>query len=278
MDFIEISITCEPDYQEILMAEISELSYDSIIEIDEGFNAYVTTELFDQEALDALLGRYKIARINYVKKSVAKENWNVAWEKNYDPIVINNDCIVRAAFHKIEQAYTYDIIITPKMSFGTGHHETTSQVLMLQMTLDHIGKNVMDAGCGTGILSIMAEKRGAAKVDSFDIDEWCVENSEENYQLNQCENCTIQKGSIAEVVLGNAPYDIVIANINKNILLSEMSKYANHLSENGDLLLSGFYESDLSDIKASCAENGLKYDTHILKNNWVAAHFVKERP
>ncbi len=278
MDFVEISITCQQDYREILMAEISELSYDSIIETDDGFNAYVTAELFDQQTLDTLISRYDDAQVVYCKKDIAKENWNATWEENYDPIVVSDQCIVRAAFHKTERPYTYDIIITPKMSFGTGHHETTSQVLILQMGLDHQNKSVMDAGCGTGILSIMAEKRGATKVDSFDIDEWCVENSDENYQLNKCQKCTIQKGSIAEVVLNNTPYDIVIANINKNILLSEMGQYANHLSENGNLLLSGFYQSDLGDIKTSCAKNGLKYNKHITKNNWVAAHFVKERP
>lgn len=258
------------------MAEISQLSYDSIMETDEGFNAYVTTELFDQNELDALLDRYKVAEIEYAKKSVAKENWNAEWEENYDPIVINEKCIVRAAFHEIAQPYTYDIIITPKMSFGTGHHETTSQVLTLQMDLNHQDKKVMDAGCGTGVLSIMAEKRGASQVDSFDIDEWCVENSTENYQLNNCEKCTIQKGSIVEVKLSETPYDIVIANINKNILLSEMGQYASYLADNGDLLLSGFYTHDLEDIKTSCQDNGLKFQNHITKNNWVAVHFVKE--
>ena len=276
MDFIEISITCQPDFQEILMAEVSQLGYDSIIETEDGFNAYVTAELFDQEALNALFGRYKIAEIKYSQKSIAKENWNATWEENYDPIVVNDECIVRASFHEVDRSYTYDIIITPKMSFGTGHHETTHQVLALQMELDHQGKSVMDAGCGTGILSIMAEKRGASNVDSFDIDEWCVENGEENYQLNKCEKCTIQKGSIAEVKLRSTPYDIVIANINKNILLLEMSQYSQHLADKGDLLLSGFYENDLADIVACCAENGLKYHKHLSKNNWVAAHFVKE--
>lgn len=276
MGFIEISISCQQDYQEILMAEISQLSYDSIIETDEGFNAYVTTELFDQTALDALLDRYKVAEIKYTKEYVAKKNWNAAWEENYDPIVINDECIVRATFHKVDLPYKYDIIVTPKMSFGTGHHETTSQVLTLQMDLDHQSKRVMDAGCGTGVLSIMAEKRGASQIDSFDIDEWCVENSTENYQLNNCEKCTIQKGSITEVKLSETPYDIVIANINKNILLLEMDQYASFLADNGDLLLSGFYAHDLEDIKASCQDNGLTYHNHITKNNWVAAHFVKE--
>lgn len=277
MDFIEISLTCLQDYQEILMAEISQLEYDSIIETDQGFNAYVTTSLFDQNALDSLIAKYQVAEIVYIKRSVAKENWNAAWEENYDPIEVGDQCIVRAAFHKIERTYAYDIIITPKMSFGTGHHETTHQVLALQMKLDHEGKSVMDAGCGTGILSIMAEKRGATQVDSFDIDQWCVENGEENYSLNKCEKCTIQKGNIAEVKLKAAPYDIIIANINKNILLSEISQYASYLADDGDLLLSGFYEADLEDIKACCTDNGLKYHKHIAKNNWVAGHFVKEK-
>jgi ribosomal protein L11 methyltransferase len=276
MSFIEISITCLEDYQEILMAEISQLSYDSIIETDAGFNAYVTEDLFDQKSIDELFARYEVAEINYAKRQVAKENWNADWEKNYDPMVINDQCIVRAAFHEISTPYKYDIIITPKMSFGTGHHETTSQVLTLQMGLDHEGKSVMDAGCGTGVLSIMAEKRGATSIDSFDIDDWCVDNSEENYQLNNCNKCTIQKGTIAEVKLSNTPYDIVIANINKNILLSEMDQYAKYLVGKGDLLLSGFYIHDLEDIKASCVENGLFYHHHITKNNWVAAHFIKE--
>lgn len=276
MDFIEISISCQQDFQEILMAEISQLGYDAIIETEEGFNAYVTHDLFDQQALDTLIARYDIAEITYKKKTVAKENWNSEWEQNYDPIVVSDKCIVRAAFHKVDKPYVYDIIITPKMSFGTGHHETTSQVLTLQMAIDHEGKKVMDAGCGTGILSIMAEKRGAALVDSFDIDSWCVENGEENYQLNNAQKCSIQLGSIAEVKLSNTPYDIIIANINKNILLSEMYLYSQNLPENGILLLSGFYESDLEDIRDCCTKNGLNYHQHISKNNWVAGHFVKE--
>jgi ribosomal protein L11 methyltransferase len=276
MDFIEISISCQQDYQEIMMAEMSQLGYDAIIETPVGFNAYVTQDLFDQQSLDSLIGRYDLAKIAYQQKAIAKENWNAQWEQNYDPIVVDDQCIVRAAFHDIEKPYAYDIIITPKMSFGTGHHETTSQVLTLQMALDHEGKKVMDAGCGTGILSIMAEKRGAELVDSFDIDSWCVENSEENYGLNKANNCSIQLGSIAEVNLDNAPYDIIIANINKNILLSEMHLYSEYLTKNGVLLLSGFYQSDLDDIKACCAKNGLNYHQHITKNNWVAGQFVKQ--
>ncbi len=185
-----------------------------------------------------------------------------------DPIIVDDRCLIRAAFHKIEKKYPYEIIITPKMSFGTGHHQTTHLMISRQMKMNHQNKRVMDAGCGTAILAIMAYKLGAKEVEAFDIDEWSVENGQENVENNECKNIHIQLGKINEVQL-EGKFDIILANINKNILLAEMQIYASYLQAGGQLLLSGFYIHDIEDLKKEGSKYNLKEVAHDERETWA---------
>lgn len=276
MNHIELKISSVPEFSEILMAELSNIGFDTIEETNSGFNAYVLEGEFHQEYLDEVIEKYKNQIISWETQLVEKQNWNAQWEKNYDPIVVEGKCIVKATFHEIEEYYPYEIVINPKMSFGTGHHETTYQILNLLTVIDCTDKHVMDAGCGTGVLAIMASLRGANHVEAFDIDDWCIENSQENFNLNDCNNCHVQLGTIRQLKFEKA-FDIIIANINKNVLLDEMGSYANHLLPNGRLILSGFYEHDLDDLKTEAQKHGLFYQSHTSKNNWSAAIFLKKK-
>ena len=199
-------------------------------------------------------------------------NWNEEWEKNFEPIVIADACAVRAPFHKPFNVQ-YEIVIEPKMSFGTGHHETT--FMMLQFILENTfeGKTVLDMGCGTAVLAILAEMRGASKVDAIDIDDWCVENSEENVLRNHCKYISVKLGD-ASVLPTSETYDTIIANINRNILLNDMEIYSKGLKMGGELYLSGFYKEDLPIIIECCNKLGLQFVENKEKNNWIAAKFV----
>ena len=246
MFYTRLTVTCNPDFTEILIAELSEGGFETFLETDTGLEAYVEEAKYDEHVLDQIKIQYQDhTPVHYQLDRIEKENWNTAWEKNYHPIRIEDKCLVRAAFHESEESYPYEIVITPKMSFGTGHHQTTWLMLKAQLELDHQDKVVMDAGCGTAILAIMAAKRGARKVEAFDIDEWCIENGNENIEANQCDSLVhIRKGQIRDLTF-DEPFDLILANINRNVLLDEIPQYAAHLQPGGLLLLSGFYEQDI---------------------------------
>lgn len=264
-----LQVICDPEYSEILMAEIAEAGFDTFIETEKGFEAYVEGNRFDQEGLNFIQEKYKhVNPLFFFKDQIEKKNWNEEWEKNVDPIIVDDQCLIRAAFHKIEKKYPFEIVITPKMSFGTGHHQTTHLMISRQMKMDHQNKRVMDAGCGTAILSIMASKLGAKEIEAFDIDEWSVENGDENAVNNNCSNIHIQLGKISEVKL-DGKFDIILANINKNILLSEMETYASFLAEGGQLLLSGFYTHDIDDLKKEASKYHLKEIAHDERETWA---------
>jgi len=273
MDYFELSLSVEPDFSEILMAELAEIGFDSFIETDEGLQAYVLESEFQERGLKALMENYADKTpLSYSLKKIEKQNWNKEWESNFSPIEVLDKVYIRATFHEpADEKFEHEIIITPKMSFGTGHHETTSQMMELQLEIDHKQKSVIDVGTGTGILAILATKLGAAKVHAFDIDEWSVENTIENIQLNGTDLITIELGTIDSQK--TEVYDIVLANINRNILLEEIPKYATFTRDY--LLLSGFYEHDISDIQQTAEANGLKKIKHISKNNWAAVVFKK---
>lgn len=276
MHSTRLQVICDPEFAEILMAEIAEAGFDTFMETEKGFEAYVEGDHFDQVQLEHLKEKYQYVNpLLFFQDRIQKQNWNEEWEKNVDPILVDDQCLVRAAFHKIDKRYPYEIIITPKMSFGTGHHQTTHLMLSAQMKMDHRGKRVMDAGCGTAILSIMASKLGAAEVEAFDIDEWSVENGNENTANNHCSNIHIQQGTIREVTL-NGTFDIILANINKNILLSEMNQYASFLKADGYLLLSGFYVQDIPDLKACGAQYGLQEVTFQERESWACLQLHKQ--
>jgi ribosomal protein L11 methyltransferase len=210
--------------------------------------------------------------VSYKLKNIAIENWNKKWESNFKPIIVNEICQVRAPFHKAKNI-EYDIIIQPKMSFGTGHHETTRMMIKYILSNDFENKDVLDMGCGTSVLSILAEKRGAKKITAIDIDNWCYENSLENILQNSCKNITVMKGDVTLLV--DKKFDIILANINRNILLSDINKYYTCLNSNGLLFLSGFYKKDIKLIEGKCSGLGLQLTENIFESDWVALKFTK---
>lgn len=269
MDFIQINVHCDPPFRDILTAEMGYLEFDSFVETELGFEAYISEDKFSHPAVQTLFNDYrKQTRIWYELKTIPKVNWNEEWEKNYDPILVGDKIYVRATFHEAKPEYPYEIVVNPKMSFGTGHHETTHQLLALQLEIDHKDKKVLDVGSGTGILSIMAAKLGASSVGATDIDDWCIENSIKNFELNGITPAFVEKGVIRALNLKDQ-YDIVLANINTNVLLDEIPAYETLVVENGYLLLSGFYETDLPQILDLTARHNLKEVKHTTRENWV---------
>jgi ribosomal protein L11 methyltransferase len=270
-----LQVTCDPDYAEILMAEIAEAGFDTFLETDSGFEAYVEMEKYDREQLEHIKEKYSTQTpIVFSQDQIQKRNWNEEWEKSYNPILVENKCLIRADFHQSDKKYPYELIITPKMSFGTGHHQTTYLMIKNQMEIDHRGKRVMDAGCGTAILSIMASKLGAREVEAFDIDEWSVSNGKENIETNGCVNIRQQQGKLAELnIMGT--FDIILANINKNVLLEEIQLYSKYLVPNGILILSGFYVEDIVDLLEEASKRNLHELRRDERENWAALILVK---
>jgi len=274
MDYIQVTITCLEEYREILIAELADIGFDSFLETDSGLEAFVSQEGLSREALDQLIDRYREpAQLTISDGILPKVNWNEEWEKNYDPISVGNLVYVRASFHAPKAGYRYEIVINPKMSFGTGHHATTYQLLALQGKIDHQGKRVVDVGSGTGILAIMAHLLGARQVEAFDIDDWCVDNGNENFDLNDL-STRMGLGTIRQVQ-PQGPFDLVLANINKNVLLDEMEIYAGLLEPKGLLLLSGFYDQDVADMIQAAAVHSLHLTDRSCKDNWAALCFQK---
>ncbi|MGY6520846.1 MAG: 50S ribosomal protein L11 methyltransferase [Mongoliitalea sp.] len=275
MQYLEFKISCSEDFREILIAELSEVGFDSFLETDTGFDAYIPEDQLERSSYEEVIARYAAqAEIQVTEGKMAKVNWNEEWEKHYDPIMVENQVYVRASFHEEKPEFPYQIHINPKMSFGTGHHATTYSMLAHQLETDHQGKRVLDIGAGTGILAIMAHLLGASEVEAFDIDEWCVENGDENFALNGMSHVKMGKGTVREVK-PQGLYDIVLANINKNVLLDEMEVYGTLVQTGGTLLLSGFYEHDIADIEASATKEGFKLLGQKVKDNWTALKFQK---
>jgi ribosomal protein L11 methyltransferase len=272
--FLEYRFSISPlqPAADILIAELAELGFDSFVETQEGLQAYVKKELWNPKAVSNLrILANKEFSIDYEVSEIEQENWNVKWEENFDLINVDNQCVVRAPFHD-KQDVTYEIVITPKMSFGTGHHETTHMMLQLMLTLEFKDKSVLDMGCGTGVLAILAAMKGAGSVDAIDIDNWSYLNAMENVSGNSCVQIEVFEGDAN--LLTNQSYDIILANINRNILLSDISVYAGHLKKEGVLLLSGFYKEDIALISKECGAHGLSFQENLEKNNWVAVKYV----
>lgn len=265
-----LQVLCDPEFSEILQAEISEAGFDTFMEIENGFEAYAEQDNFNKEILHEILQKYgAMTPLTYYQDKIEKRNWNEEWEKNYEPVIVDDEVIIRAAFHQPDKEYPFDIIITPKMSFGTGHHQTTHLMIKSQLEMDHKNKIVMDAGCGTAVLAVMASKLGAKKIEAFDIDEWSVINGQENAEINNCNNITIRQGKISDLTFED-DFDIILANINKNILLQEMHQYAAYLKKGGLLLLSGFYEQDIPDLLNAASPYSLKQVFSHEREKWVS--------
>ncbi|MAZ71945.1 MAG: 50S ribosomal protein L11 methyltransferase [Flavobacteriaceae bacterium] len=258
---------------EILIAELGQAGFESFVEHEKGVQAYIQKGEWHQGILDEVyILKSAEFDITFQQQEIAQVNWNEEWEKNFQPIVVADACAVRAPFHEPFHV-EYEIIIEPNMSFGTGHHETTFMMLQHILESDCKGKRVLDMGCGTAVLAILAEMKGATSLDAIDIDEWCVENSKENLQRNNCTHTSTILGG-AEVIPAEKKYDLIIANINRNILLEDMHVYVSVLKKGGDLFLSGFYKEDLPIITECCNKLGLTFGQNREKNNWIAAKFV----
>ena len=257
---------------EMLIAQLGYVGFESFVEQDYGVTAYIQKQEWNSKILeDVFLLHSNEFNITFEHNEIAQTNWNEEWEKNFNPIQVDDLVSIRAPFHT-NPSLQFDIVIEPKMSFGTGHHETTHMMVQHLLALDLDTKKVLDMGCGTGILAIFAEMKGAKPIDAIDIDSWCYENSLENIQRNNCNHITVYEGDASVL---KKKYDVIIANINRNILLSDMKTYTDCLNENGVLLLSGFYKEDIVIIEDEVNKHGLTFETMIQRNNWVALKYVK---
>lgn len=257
---------------EILVAELGQVGFESFTEQEDGLEAYIQKPEWNKDLLSEVqILNSEEVHFTYEVQEIEQVNWNEEWEKNFDPIVVGNEVSIRAPFHPSPNL-KYDIVIEPKMSFGTGHHETTYLMIRHLMEADLAGKKVLDMGCGTGILAIFAEMKGASAIDAIDIDPWCYENSIENVERNQCRKIRVFEGEAS--MLKEGAYDVIIANINRNILLNDMKVYAGSLKPNGAIYLSGFYTEDIPHIREAAQKNGLKFVSELEQNNWVALKFV----
>ena len=279
MNFIQVNFSIEPHEEylsDVLASELGELGFDSFLPTYNGLEAFISANLYSEVKLNELLSNFIFeATIEYNAIKVETINWNEEWEKHYfEPIIIDNECVIHSSFHKDIPKLKYDIVIDPKMSFGTGHHETTSLMIGEILKMDVKGLNVLDMGCGTSVLAILAAMRGASKITAIDIDEWCVENSIENIALNKVGGIEVSMGD-AQLLKG-LNFDIIIANINRNILLNDIKAYADCLDAGSELYMSGFYKEDIPLIEAEANRNNLKLNYFAEKNNWVAVKTTKE--
>ena len=275
MDFIELTVQAPPELADILVAELGEVGFDTFEDNDAGFCAYTTEEAFDRDAVAEIMSRYQgIGELEFSDRVITRQNWNAEWEKNFQPLVIAGRVSVRAPFHPRPAGVEYDIEIMPRMSFGTGHHETTALMIENQLDLDHRGQRVLDMGCGTGILAIMAEKLGASQVLAIDVEPWTVENARDNAAENHCRTIECRLGG-AELLADEAPFGIILANINRNVLLEDMAAYVRLLPSGNPILFSGFYEEDLAKITAEATRLGLVYNRHRTLRSWVSVIFTK---
>lgn len=261
-------------WEDILLAQLQNVNFESFETTEEGINAYVKKDLHTEDFIkDIPLIQSDQVAIEYRIETIKPINWNAKWESEFKPIHIGADCVVRADFHPRFNK-KLELIINPKMSFGTGHHQTTH--LMMEFVLETTFENttVLDMGCGTGILAIAASKKGAYRVKAIDNDVWCVENSQENAVLNKCQNIDVTLGS--QLDKENAFYDFIFANINRNVLVDQMQSYAKALKRKGSLFLSGFYKEDIAALETKCNENGLAVSELKQKEAWCAIRCMHE--
>lgn len=279
MKYFEVTFTAQPCNEivtDVLSALAGEIGFESFVECEGGVQAYIQQSLFDENALKEMLANFPVpdTKITYTITEPEDKDWNEEWEKNFfQPIVIDNRCVIHSTFHHDYPHAEYDIVINPQMAFGTGHHETTSSILGELLDADLKGKSVLDMGCGTSILAILASMRGADPVTAIDIDDWCVNNSRDNIALNHISNITVELGD-ASLLKGRKPFDIIIANINRNILLNDMAAYAACMHKESELYMSGFYVEDIPAIREKAESLGMTFVHHREKNRWVAVKFV----
>jgi ribosomal protein L11 methyltransferase len=276
MEYIEVDIEIEKSevFSDIVVARLNEIEFETFLENDNGVRCYIQAKLFDKKKLDIELDKIKqYTKLNFNINHVAQKNWNEEWEKNFKPVQINSYCLIRSEFHNNSGNFKDEIIITPKMSFGTGHHETTFLMINELYNLDLNDKSILDMGSGTGVLSIVASKNGAKQVVGIDIDEWAFQNSIDNAKLNNTENISFLHGDIK--LIENQDFDIILANINRNIIEKDIEEYYNLLSDKGDLLISGFLVEDVDFIINLSINNRFNVINKKNKGQWSMVHLRK---
>lgn len=261
---------------DVLAAQLGKIGFESFMTTDEGLDAFIQENNLNEQAINQVIADFPFdTPITFTVENVESKNWNEEWEKYFfEPIVIDNKCVIHSSFHKDFPKLEYDVTIDPKMAFGTGHHETTSLMVSEILENDFSGKTVLDMGCGTSILAILASMRGAERLMAIDIDDWCVENSLDNLKLNNIHNVEVALGDAS--LLQGKTFDVILANINRNILMNDMAIYANSLPEDGLLIISGFYTEDIPIIEKEAEKHGLALQYAREKNNWAAVKMVKQ--
>lgn len=269
----EVTIEIDPAQVEVVIAWLSTVGFQAFEETQKGVKAYIDSPDFDQEATMEALSFLDQESFSISVEEIAPRNWNEEWEASWEDVEIDDFCQIIPSFRKADASFSHTVVVDPKMAFGTGHHETTRSVIRLMKAEDMKGKHILDMGCGTGILGILALKMGAASVFAIDIDPWSVENTQQNTQLNETKGIEVIEGVGKDIPAEK--YDLIFANINKNVLLQDIPTYAAHLKEDGKLFLSGFYTQDEPEIKELSKEQGLTFFSRVEENNWVAAAFKK---
>jgi ribosomal protein L11 methyltransferase len=276
MEYLEFKAEITPLEvgRDILIAELAEIGFESFVETEIGVEAYIQKDDFKEDLISTMgIISNTDFTITYVTKLIADQNWNAEWEKNFDFINVENQCVIRAPFHNKIDSVEFDVVIDPKMSFGTGHHETTYLMIKRLLTLDLMHEKVLDMGCGTGVLAILAKMKNADTVEAIDIDEWAYNNTLENIRNNNCEDIIVKMGG-AEKIQGE--FNVIIANINRNILLNNMSIYVKALEKGGSLLLSGFFSSDKEILLEATSHLNLELIYTESKNDWTILHLIKK--
>lgn len=276
LEFIFHTTPCTETANDVLSAVLGEVGFESFVEQADGIAAYIQKDLYNEDSLKEALADFPLpdTQVKYTYQEAEDKDWNEEWEKNFfQPIIIGDRCVIHSTFHHDVPQAEYDIVINPQMAFGTGHHETTSLIIGELLDNDLQGKSLLDMGCGTSILAILARMRGAAPCTAIDIDEWCVRNSLENIELNDVDLISVFQGD-ASTLEGKGPFDVVIANINRNILLNDMKQYVRCMRPGSQLYMSGFYVDDIPVIQTEAERNGLRFVHHQEKNRWAAVKFV----
>ena len=276
LEFAFHTTPCTEVVNDVLSAVLGEVGFESFVEQADGIAAYIQKDLYSENALKEALANFPLpdTQVEHTYQEAEDKDWNEEWEKNFfQPIIIGDRCVIHSTFHHDIPQVEYDIVINPQMAFGTGHHETTSLIIGELLDNNLQGKSLLDMGCGTSILAILARMRGAVPCTAIDIDEWCVRNSLENIELNGVDRISVFQGD-ASALKGKGPFDVIIANINRNILLNDMKQYVSCMHPGSELCMSGFYVDDIPVIQAEAERNGLHFVHHKEKNRWAAVKFV----
>ena len=276
LEFTFHTTPCTEIVNDVLSAVLGEAGFESFVEQTDGIAAYIQKDLYNETVLKEALADFPLpdTQVEYAYQEAEDKDWNEEWEKNFfQPIIIGDRCVIHSTFHRDIPQAKYDIVINPQMAFGTGHHETTSLIIGELLDNDLQGKSLLDMGCGTSILAILARMRGAAPCTAVDIDEWCVRNSLENIELNGVDRISVFQGD-ASLLKDQEPFDVIIANINRNILLNDMKRYVSCMHPGSELYMSGFYVDDIPVIQAEAEHNGLRFVHHKEKKRWAAVKFV----